>query len=274
MTKSQIRDDYKEFLQLALIFIGVEKYNFRKLGATSNARWMSKALYCLKIFVFRDQFPLTKRELDGFRNICVFLIKLYIQASFGSTSAVCSPLQDLNFIKNSLKYAEIDSTISTAILNKLNNHLWYLSELAIALAFFDSQVSFDEKRKMVEKLKSKEPALKLKNNRNHFKLSEFQVLNLCDFVSEKTKFFFNQFGLPLTFLELDPSTWEMSFEYEECWSFCRDLLVVNDAAERGVKFIKDYNKILTTNEEEKQMLLQVVEAYRKKYVSYHKGDLI
>ena len=93
-------------------------------------------------------------------------------------------------------------------------------------------------------------------------------------MSGKTKSFFNRFGLPLTFLDSDPSTWETTFEYEEGWSFCRDLLVVNDTAERGVKFMKDYNKILTNNEEEKQMLLQVVEAYRKKYASYKKSDLI
>ena len=72
LSKPQIRDDYKEFLQLALIFIGAEKYNFCTPGATSNARWMSKALYSFKIFVFRDQFTLTKRELNGFRALFLF----------------------------------------------------------------------------------------------------------------------------------------------------------------------------------------------------------
>lgn len=33
--------------------------------------------------------------------------------------------------------------------------------------------------------------------------------------SEKTKGFFNRFGLSLKFLNFDPSTWGTEFEYEE-----------------------------------------------------------
>lgn len=186
----------------------------------------------------------------------------------------CAPLQDINFVKNVLKYAEIDSTISNAVLKKISNHLWYLSEEAIALAFFDKNVSFQEKRDMVEKMKSKKPTLDLKDDRGYKDLSGFQNYSLSNFVSEKTKNFFYRFGLSSLFLDSDPSTWETTFEYEEGWSFCCDLLVVNDTAERGVKFMKDYNKILTNNEEEKQMLLQIVGAYRKKYGSYDKSVLM
>ena len=39
--------------------------------------------------------------------------------------------------------------------------------------------------------------------------------------------------------------------------------VVNDTAERGVKLFEEYNSLLTNDEEEKQFLLQVVEANRK-----------
>lgn len=39
--------------------------------------------------------------------------------------------------------------------------------------------------------------------------------------------------------------------------------MVNDSAERGVKLIQEYNKIITNNEEEKQYLLQIVEDNRK-----------
>lgn len=49
---------------------------------------------------------------------------------------------------------------------------------------------------------------------------------------------------------------------------------MNDVAKRGVKFMKDYNKILTNDEDEKQILLQIVEAYRKKYPSYKKSELL
>lgn len=43
----------------------------------------------------------------------------------------------------------------------------------------------------------------------------------------------------------------------------KNLKVVNDIAERGVKLFEEFNKLLTNDEEEKQLLLQVVEANRK-----------
>jgi exopolyphosphatase/pppGpp-phosphohydrolase len=44
---------------------------------------------------------------------------------------------------------------------------------------------------------------------------------------------------------------------------------VNDCAERGVKLIEDFN-LTTTDETQKQYLLQVVEAHRK---TFHKCNL-
>ena len=41
------------------------------------------------------------------------------------------------------------------------------------------------------------------------------------------------------------------------------LRVVNDTAERGMKLFEDFNHLLTNYEEEKQFVLQVVEANRK-----------
>ena len=41
------------------------------------------------------------------------------------------------------------------------------------------------------------------------------------------------------------------------------LRVVNDTAERGVKLFEEHNRLITNDEEEKQLLLQVVEAKRK-----------
>lgn len=67
--------------------------------------------------------------------------------------------------------------------------------------------------------------------------------------------------------------WEDNEEYQTAFDFCHNLFVVNDAAERGVKFMKDYNRFLTRNEEEMQFILQVVDSYRKKYPSHTKSAL-
>lgn len=193
---------------------------------------------------------------------------------FGCTNAIAAPNQDLNFVKDSIAYAKTDSAISAALLNKVKNHLWYLSEDKIALAFFDPNVNYEEKRKMVDRLQSKEPMVKLENNRSMKSLDGFSNYSLSDFVSQRTKIFFTRFGLECSFLDCDPSTWETNYEFEEAWTFCSDLLVVNDTAERGVKFMKDFNKVLTKDEDQNQLLLQIVEAYRKQYPSFAKSCLV
>ena len=60
---SQPRDDYKELLELVLIFTGYMKNpTFKIPGAMHCARWMAKAIYVLKIYLFRDEFPLVVSE--------------------------------------------------------------------------------------------------------------------------------------------------------------------------------------------------------------------
>ena len=41
-----------------------------------------------------------------------------------------------------------------------------------------------------------------------------------------------------------------------------NMKVTNDLAERGVKLMEEYNKILTNDEQQKQYLLQIVKKFR------------
>jgi len=81
LRKSHNRDDYRELLELAVIFLGGSPprgISFQYPGAMHHARWMSKAIYSPKIFVFRKQFKFKKNEKDSIRSICIFLIRLYV----------------------------------------------------------------------------------------------------------------------------------------------------------------------------------------------------
>ncbi|KAI5752384.1 hypothetical protein M8J77_016558 [Diaphorina citri] len=55
----QSRDDHKELLELVLVFIGTldgREVGFKTPGAISHASqpWMAKAIYCLKLYLFRE----------------------------------------------------------------------------------------------------------------------------------------------------------------------------------------------------------------------------
>jgi len=66
-----------------------------------------------------------------------------------------------------------------------------------------------------------------------------------------------------SFLSKPPAQWNEDESYQIAKHRVQHLRVVNDTAERGVKLFEDYNAMLTRDEEEKQFLLQVVEANRK-----------
>jgi len=65
--EQQPRDDYKKFLELIVLFLGdilPRRIAFHALGAVDHARWMAKALYCLKIFLFQKQFKLNAKKIE------------------------------------------------------------------------------------------------------------------------------------------------------------------------------------------------------------------
>lgn len=159
LNESQPRRDYEEFLQLILLFLGedLDKYSVRPPGPVSHARWMAKGIYSLKMFLYRKHFKMTARELNGFRDVCIFIVLRYAKAWFRADRAEEAPNQDFDFIKSIAEYAAIDKELSKKVLSKFvgrDGHTWYLSDEAIALAFFDSNVATEIKIKMVKALRA------------------------------------------------------------------------------------------------------------------------
>lgn len=252
------------------MFLGGDVGGLYTCGATSHARFMSKCIYSLKITLFRDYFHLTARELNSIRDFSIFVVKLYAKAWYMCTNAIKSPNQDLNFLRESFEYEKTDKVVSDAVIEKLKNHLWYLTPETVGLAFFDSDVSIEIKRKMVSRLKAKDPTVSFVEYRKHTNPEQLLQCDLSDFVSHKTKIFFASFDLGTEFFDHDPSEWKDNEDYLAALEFCQNLFVVNDSAERGVKFMKEYNRILTRDEEEMQLILRVVDSYRTKYPSHTK----
>lgn len=128
--RADVRADYKELLQLTLISFGKQggTIKFRKPGAMHHARWMSKALYALKMFIFRTEFHLTPFQKTAIRSMCIFIVRFYVKAWTCCPLALEAPYQDLNFMKAIYAFRDIDQEISSTVLRKFNGHLWYLSD--------------------------------------------------------------------------------------------------------------------------------------------------
>ncbi|XP_073972974.1 uncharacterized protein [Rhodnius prolixus] len=273
---SQPRDDYKELLELSLIFLGEmprDQVSFKRPGAIHHARWMAKAIYCLKMFIFRDEFVLSKKELDSSRQLCIFIVIVYVKAWFSSTSATSAANHDLEFMKNLIKYKQINPLISSVTCEKMTLHLWYLCDELAVLSLFDDTVPVNIKKNIVEAVKTRE-GTDSKARRfiiDKKNLDSILQKNISDFVSKKSMKLFELFDLPYDFLDKNIDLWSTDDSYNENKEFFAQLKVVNDVAERGVALVSEYNQCLTKNEEQFQFLLQVVKEHRKNYPTCNKN---
>ena len=275
LSKQQPRDDYKELLELAIIFVGgtpTSGIKFRKPGAYHRARWMAKIIYSLKIWMFKPQFNLTKTEEKGLANTCCFVVEVYLKSWYTAPVPCSAPRNDLELLKVLAKYKEVDEKVASNATKKMLNHLWYLSEELVAFAFFDDDVSIEMKNKMRMALENPSEPNNIK--KSTLDIAVIEQKQLDDFVTSHTKVFFEILDLPSSFLESNAENWQLNEEYLKARKMVMNVKVVNDLAERGVKLMDDYNKILTNDEEQKQYLLQVVQKYRSELPNRNKKTII
>lgn len=96
--------DGKEFLELVVIFCGLKPnrgVHFSAQGAFQHSKWMEKAIYAFKIFMFKSQFTLTDEEEVSLQNICIFVVCIYVKNWFSAPSPLRPQKNnDLMFVKS------------------------------------------------------------------------------------------------------------------------------------------------------------------------------
>ena len=110
---NQPRGNYKELLELCIIFLGVvppRGIRFHVPGAYHRAWWMAKAIYAHKIWMFRNQFKLTAHQEKGLKRVKLFVVQVYMKAWFTAPSSVQSPRNDLELLKNLQRYKDSNVT--------------------------------------------------------------------------------------------------------------------------------------------------------------------
>lgn len=73
------------YYRLVYRYSSANEVKFSKPGAYHRARWMAKAIYCLKIYMSRSVFSLTASEEKSLSEICRFLILVYVRAHVHSS---------------------------------------------------------------------------------------------------------------------------------------------------------------------------------------------
>src|SRR6218665_1771585 len=166
LEKRQVRDDYRELLELSVVFLGgtpPRGIRFQYPGAIHRARWMARAIYSVKMWLFHKQYeplqlgskrlqkscgPSHRKQMRKHLNeVCLFVTGMYIKYWFQSPLSAAAPRNDLNLLCTLSAYP--NRKVAEAATTAFGRHLWYLPELLIRFAFFDDDVSIEEKRLMV-----------------------------------------------------------------------------------------------------------------------------
>lgn len=276
ITHQQPREDYLELLRLCLVFLGGGSagmdITFRAPGAMHHARWMSKAIYSLKMVLFKDQLTLTTRELKGLTELALFVALVYGRFWHEAPLASHAPVNDAQMLGLLQTYP--NRTVADAAFSALSRHLWFFSEHLVGLAFFDDRVEAHVKKAMAANLQLP----KTRSALHRIDVNDADFNNLETFVTQRTNRLFELLSTTgveesRSFLSQDPEAWDADASYQKLNERVKMLMVVNDSAERGIALIEKYNQSLTKDEEQKQFLLRFVQSHRQQFPSSSKAEL-
>lgn len=265
-----IRDDYLEMLELTLLFFGEIPATpigaiFRIPGCYSNARFMNKVIYVIKIYLFRKHFFLSDDELEASLEFCLFATLIYVRYWFTCTKASDAAYNDLDFIKNMHEYLTISENVANVALAAISRHLWYIGGELVVLSLFSDKVPVEIKAKMQETLLELGPA-SLTRQDNSLKCTTMEHLDeksLEDFIDRRSFFLFSALNIDVSFLDEPIDVWESLASYKNGKEKTKNLPVVNDPAERAVKLAIEFSHTITNDEEDKQRLFTTVSRNRK-----------
>ena len=142
------RCDYKEFLELAKLLLGgsLERkkgytYTVQRPGADHHARWMSKAIYILKMVLLQHQLPeLSWQMKKEVTTMSLFVVFVYLEYWFTAPSLFSASSNDLQMWTRILTFKRVHKKVSSCAAAVLRRHTWYLTKDLIALALFDDSL--------------------------------------------------------------------------------------------------------------------------------------
>lgn len=231
------RNDYAELIDLSLKFLGVNTgKSFHVPGATNNARWMFRAIYALKAFLFRAHIDLNHDFVESLQRFCMFVALIYVKFWDQCSNAADAPFNDIQFLKELDAYKQVDPEVAEAASVALKRHLWYLGDEMITLALFSTKVSADDKNEMRLLLNEEYGERSHNSIRYTDAIPDIQNLRLHSFISDRSSFLLNLLQIDMSFLSEDAHYWENNESYLTARDKVNKLItVVNDGAERAIQ---------------------------------------
>ena len=250
------RGDYKECLQLAVLYLGgtVKNFRMRYPGADSNARWMSKIIYFLKMALLESSFQTTDEEKKQIRSLAKFSAVAYVKYWLEVPLTVKAARNDLDQYILMKKYEEYEPKLTKVHKNKktgvityeprlsgkMNRHEWYWTGQLVPLALCDEGLTAEEREELALAI-HKTPKIEIKTGKPKFPNLEYKLgeprPKLSSFVTENSWLIFQILGIEGDFLSVPMKYWPGLSEYKKFEYFCKNLPVLNDSAEVNISSI-------------------------------------
>ena len=282
------RDDYREFVELCLVYLGAEQsIKFKRPGALHKARWMAKLLYAIKMCLLEAEIQklppgtvTAEHQVKKLRDFVTFATTVYSSWWLTCSSVVDAPWNDLKLWQRLLSYKDVNLIVAESALKAFQRHFWYLTSEMVPLALFSNKVPTVERQALADSLLTCKPQEEMHVPKNRFgtgfgkpkfptatRITESTTL--ADLVAQDSWFLLNSLQIDHEFLKEPAETWSHSTSYQASLKNIDALNVVNDCAERGVKLSSDFLSA-AKSEEHYPNVLQVAEADRKKMPNLRK----
>ena len=273
------REDYKELLELMIVYLGgtVSGFTFKMPGADHHARWMSKAIYFLKIKLLSDVFDLLPDEKIVVEEVSKFTALLYVKYWLQTPLPSSAARHDLEFLDKVLNYRHTNPSVAYSVIQSVNRHLWYLTSQLIPLALADPGLEDTSKELIAkalhackqEKISSGKPTFPVLPKPAGEMRNSMEML-----VTSDSWLVFKLLGMegPHDWLQTPAHLWKFFAEFRRFKEFATNLAVCNDIAERGIHLMTDFIKHCES-EDQRQALFQCVEYHRELVPNCNKENL-
>ena len=201
------RCDYKELLELVITWLGgsVPSFTLKYPGADHHARWLSKAIYYMKLALLIGQFPMDQKEQQEVLVIAEFVALFYAKGFFKSPLASAAPKTDLEFMSGILQYRVVQPKLAFICLQSCYKHLWYLTPRLVVFSLCDKDLEDAEREEVANTLFSK-PVIP------SIGLEDVPVPKLSSFLSEESWLLFDLQGIeaPQDWMQTPVKFWTSS----------------------------------------------------------------
>ena len=234
----------------------------KKKGAMHEARFMADAIYLLSMELFASECFVDDRLTEQVHKMAVFIAVWHAPNFLKCSLAATAPANDLSFFQDMLRLSESEdpdfARIGAQVAESVQRHTSYMKAPQVVFALFDEKAGVKERRDLASALSA---IPRLDTSPSCFKpgkLAEVPLLcskkecvgsafctnedgdfypqkTLADLVSSKSYMLFNLLHIEdLSWLDAPVGLWPCFPSFLKAREFVKNLVVVNDGAERGI----------------------------------------